>query len=448
MVDSKERSLEKSASVQSAPLATTGSSSSDPSSDKKQKRQIFSWAMYDFGNSAYSTTVMAAFFPVFFKEYWSQGANAVETTSRLGFAISVASLLVAIMSPTLGAMADLKGNKKKFLFGFTLLGVLACSSMGIIPMGEWEIALITYAVAMLAFNACCVFYDSLLPSIAGKDKVDFASSLGYSLGYLGGGILLAINVAMVLKPQVFGIANAATATKFSFISVAGWWMLFSIPLFRNIPEPAVEKNNMGIIELTWSSVKVLKNTFGNIKKNRNLLLFMMAYWLYIDGVYTVMTMAVDFGISIGFKSQDLIAALLITQFVGFPCAYLFGRLGPKFGSKRMILIAIGVYAVTVVLATHMSQPIHFYLLATVIGFVQGGVQALSRAMFARMTPPEVSGEYFGFFNLVGRFASIIGPALVGVAVLITQDSRSGMLGLLALFAVGAALLLQVQEPEK
>lgn len=418
------------------------------SMDSVTKKNIRSWAMYDFGNSAYSTTVMAAFFPVFFKQYWSQGADAVQTTSRLGFAISFASLLVALMSPTLGAMADLKGSKKRFCLIFTLLGVLSCGLMGIIPMGAWQMALVAYSVAMIAFNASSVFYDSLLPSVAGPKHLDFASALGYSLGYLGGGLLLAVNVAMVLKPDIFGIADAAMATKLSFFTVAIWWLGFSLPLFKNIKEPVVPKNELGMIALTRASFQSIWKTFHDIKSNRNMILFMVAYWLYIDGVYTVMTMAVDFGISIGFESKDLITALLITQFIGFPCAYFFGKLGPVFGSKKLILIGIFIYSVTVILATQMSQASHFYILACIIGLVQGGVQALSRSMFARMTPEHVSGEYFGLFNLVGRFASIIGPFVVALGVLITQNSRAGMLGLLVLFGAGAFLLCFVKEPAR
>lgn len=412
-----------------------------------EKKQIRSWAIYDWGNSAYSTTVMAGFFPVFFKEYWSQGIDTTITTARLGIVISVASLLVAFFSPTLGVMADYKGKKKFLCLFFMLIGVLGCAWMGFIPMGEWQLAMVAYAVAMMAFYASSVFYDSLLPHVASRENLDYASALGYAFGYLGGGVLFALNVAMYLSPATFGIPDGITAIKLSFISVGIWWLLFSIPLFKNIPEPATaEKNEDGVFKLTRVSVEQLIKTVKALPQNKNLMIFMMGYWLYIDGVYTVMTMAVDFGISIGFEAKDLIAALLLTQFIGFPFAYLYGFLTPRFGSRKPILFGIFMYVLTVIFATQMTQAWHFYALAAVIGMFQGGVQSLSRSLFARMIPKEESGEYFGLFNLVGRFASIGGPLLVAIGVTVTGSNRLGMLGLIVLLVSGGLLLLKVKEP--
>ncbi|QDK37286.1 MFS transporter [Bdellovibrio sp. NC01] len=411
-----------------------------------QKKKIYSWAFYDWANSTYSTTVMAGFFPVFFKNFWSQGADAVTTTARLGTAISISSLVVALMSPTLGVMADLRGFKKLLCLGFMVLGVLCCAWMAFIPAGDWWNAIVAYGVAMLAFNASCVFYEALLPFVAEPEDLDYASSLGYSLGYLGGGILFLLNVIMYLKPEIFGLKDGVQAVQVSFISVALWWFVFSYPLAKNVPEPEVLVSKESIWRLTLQSVRTLAATFKKLLLEKNLLIFMIAYWLYIDGVYTVMTMAVDFGISIGFEAKDLIAALLITQFVGFPAAYYFGTITKRWGTKGPILFCILIYAITVILATMMSQAWHFYLLATVIGLVQGGVQALSRSLFARMSPKEYSGEYFGLFNLVGRFASILGPLFVAFGVTVTGNSRMGMLGLLVLFISGGWLLALVKEP--
>lgn len=414
--------------------------------EASEKKQIRSWALYDWGNSAYSTTVMAGFFPVFFKEYWSQGVDSVVTTARLGSVISIASLLVALCSPTLGVMADHLGKKKFFCLFFMLIGVLGCAWMGFIPMGHWQMAMLAYAVAMMAFNASSVFYDSLLPHVAQPQNMDYASSLGYALGYLGGGILFALNVAMYLSPGTFGIPDGATAIKLSFVSVGIWWWLFSLPLVKNVPEPRVVPSQKGLLRLTVESFEEIIRTIKTLPRDRNLFIFLLAYWLYIDGVYTVMTMAVDFGMSIGFEAKELIGALLLTQFIGFPSAYAYGHLGPRFGTRKLILIAIGMYIVTVVLATRMTEAWHFYLLASVVGMFQGGVQALSRSLFARMIPKEESGEYFGLFNLVGRFASIGGPLLVAIGVTLTGSNRLGMLGLIILLVVGGGLLLKVKEP--
>nr|WP_295899625.1 MFS transporter [uncultured Bdellovibrio sp.] len=414
--------------------------------DQAQKKKIFSWALYDWANSAYSTTVMAGFFPIFFKKYWSDGADAIVTTARLGTVISISSLIIALLSPTLGVVADLKGFKKLFCLLFTFVGVVACAWMGFIPMGDWWAAMLAYGIAMMAFNASSVFYDSLLPYVAEGTQMDYASSLGYSMGYLGGGVLFLINVLMYLFPAFFGLADGVIAIKISFVMVAVWWMGFSLPLAKNVPEPHVEANSHNIWRLTQESLRTLKRTLKSLLHEKNLLIFMIAYWLYIDGVYTVMTMAVDYGIAIGFEAKDLIAALLITQFIGFPCAYYFGTVTKRWGTKAPILLCIVMYAITVVLATRMSQAWHFYLLATVIGMFQGGVQSLSRSMFGRMIRKEESGEYFGLFNLVGRFASILGPMVVAVGVTVTGDSRLGMMGLLILFVAGGFMLALVKEP--
>jgi UMF1 family MFS transporter len=299
---------------------------------------------------------------------------------------------------------------------------------------------------LMAFSGASVFYDSLLPFVAIEKDMDYASSLGYAMGYLGGGVLFAINVGMYLSPTTFGLRDGVQAVQVSFITVAIWWAVFSLPLAKNVAEPKTQVSTKNILHLSVESFHHIQRSFKELIREKNILMFMMAYWLYIDGVYTVMTMAVDYGASIGLESKDLIAALLITQFIGFPCAYFFGRVTSRWGSKKPILFCIGIYTLTVIFATGMTQAWHFYLLATVIGMVQGGVQSLSRSMFGRMIPKEKSGEYFGLFNLVGRFASIFGPLVVAIGVTMTGNSRMGMMGLLILFVLGGFLLSRVREP--
>lgn len=403
--------------------------------------------MYDWANSSFATTVMAGFFPVFFKSYWSQGASAVETTSKLGTTIGVSSFLIALISPTLGAVADLRHNKKFFLLLFMMIGVLACGLLSAVSQGEWFHAVILYGMAMMAFNASCTFYDSLLPYVAAEKDLDFVSSMGYSLGYLGGGVLFLLNVIMYLKPQLFSFNNDIQAVKFSFLSVSLWWFIFSVPLMVNVHEPKIQnKVHHSWWMMTKMSYRMLKETLKDIFQNKNLFIFMLAFWLYIDGVYTVITMAVDFGISLNFQAKDLIAALLITQFVGFPFTFLFGYIAEKWGCRVPILMCLAIYALVILFATKMTEPFHFYILASVIGMAQGGVQALSRSLFSKMIPKEKSGEYFGFMNLVGKFASILGPFIVAFTVTITGRSDLGLLGLLILFFVGAVLVLKVKEP--
>lgn len=411
------------------------------------KKAVYSWALYDWANSTYSTTVMAGFFPVFFKLFWSQGSDSVVTTARLGTTISAASLIVALMSPTLGVAADLRGHKKLYCLLFMLLGVASCVWMAFIPAGDWWSAIAAYGVAAIAFNSSTVFYESLLPFVAKPQDMDFVSSLGYAMGYLGGGVLFLFNVLMHLFPAAFGLKDGVQAIQVSFITVGVWWLVFSYPLAKNVSEPKALMRKESIGALTIQSLKTMRATWKKlVREERNLLIFMMAYWLYIDGVYTVMTMAVDYGMSIGLESKDLIAALLITQFIGFPCAYYFGKVTKRFGTKLPILACIAVYSITVVAAIWMSQAWHFFLLAVIIGMVQGGVQSLSRSLFGRMAPKEQSGEYFGLFNLVGRFAAILGPLLVAATVTMTGSSRMGMTGLLVLFVVGGCLLALVREP--
>lgn len=412
-----------------------------------EKKQVLSWGLYDWGNSSFSTTVMAGFFPVFFKNYWSQGTDAVDTTAKLALTVSLSSFFIAMISPTLGAIADHKGQRKFFLILFMIFGVLATGGLAFVPAGEWLAAAIIYGIGMMAFNASNVFYDALLPFVAKRENLDFASSLGYSLGYLGGGVLFLFNVVMYLRPEIFGFSSGIEAVQFSFISVAIWWFVFTIPLMVNIAEPkATGMSSKNLLELTKATAADLKSTMITIRKDRNLFTFMLAFWLYIDGVYTLITMAVDYGISLNFESKDLIAALLITQFVGFPATYLFGVIAKKWGCRKPILFCIAVYSLTVILATQMKTPIHFYILAAVIGLVQGGVQSLSRSLFAKMIPEEKSGEYFGFVNLIGKFASVLGPAIVAVTVLAVRSSKYGLLGLLVLFFFGAYLLMKVKEP--
>lgn len=412
----------------------------------RNSKPVISWALYDWASSAYSTTVMAGFFPVFFKKFWSVGADDIVTTARLGTTISVASLFIALLSPTLGVIADIKGLKKFFCLFFMVVGVIACGWMTFIPMGDWWSAIISYGIAMMAFNASSVFYDSLLPFVAQGKRMDYASSLGYSLGYLGGGILFLLNVIMYLKPSWFGIADQVVAIRYSFFTVALWWLAFSLPLARNVTEPKGDISRDSIFRLTKTSMDALSRTLRDLRRNKNVFLFLVAYWLYIDGVYTVMTMAVDFGINLGFEAGDLMTALLITQFIGFPFALGFGLITRRFGCRGPVLFCIVVYSITVILATRMTEPVHFYLLATVIGMVQGGVQSLSRSLFGRMIPAQQSGEYFGLFNLVGRFASILGPLIVAMGVSWSGNSRMGMMGLLVLFFIGGVLLWRVKEP--
>ncbi len=408
------------------------------------KKSVWAWALIDWGNSAFATTVMAGFFPIFFKTYWAAGMDDVQSTYLLGVGNSLASLVFAMIAPLVGAWADIRARKKLFLGGFTVLGSLCSLGLAAISSGEASVAIAVYALASIGFAGSSMFCDALLMDIAEEKDFDWISGVGYATGYLGGGVLFAVNVAMTLKPEFFGLSSAAEAVKISFLSVGAWWLLFTFPALIYIREKPVPIRK-SYPEALQKSLSSLSQTLRECLSNRNLALFFISYFLYIDGVNTTIKMAVDYGLSIGFESKDLIAALLIVQFVGFPAAVLFGWLGEKWDAKKSILLGLLVYVGTTIWATQMRSPAEFYGLAMMVGLVQGGVQALSRSFFARLTPKDKTAEYFGLFNMVGKFSTVLGPWAVGATAVLTGSSRLSLLAILAFFFIGGAGLIFVKE---
>jgi len=430
----------------------------------KEKKAVWGWAMYDWANSAFATTVMAGFFPIFFKQYWSYGVDVNVSTAQLGFGNSIASLLVALMAPILGAIADKGSARKKFLIFFAYLGVLMTACLFLVGKGEWAWAIFVYAMGIVGFSGANVFYDSLLPTVAGKDNVDYISGLGFAMGYLGGGLLFLINVLMTLMPEKFGLADSGEAVRYSFISVAIWWGVFTIFTILWVPEEKTAGASREGGNFIADGFRQIIGTFKKVRHLKTIFLFLLAYWFYIDGVDTIIRMAVDYGMSIGFASNDLIIALLVVQFVGFPSALVFGKLGQKWGVRKAIYLAIGIYMFIVVWGTMMTVKQEFYILAVMIGLVQGGIQALSRSYYSRLIPREQSAEYYGFYNMLGKFAAIVGPALMGVVGLIARRllmpptptpgqiehvgqlaSRWSIGSVLILFLIGAILFYFVDE---
>ena len=410
----------------------------------KINKTIFSWALYDWANSAYATVVLAGFFPLFFKQYWSSTTDVSVSTFQLGIANSLASTIIVILAPILGAIADVNNSKKKLLLVFTVLGILMSGFLYFVAQHETLLALILFVLSAIGFSGGVVFYDALIVDVCEKKDFDKVSSLGYALGYLGGGVLFAFDVFVTLNPQVFGFADEAEAVLFSFMSVSAWWFIFSLPLLFNVHEtqtiPGVK-----IRQAISGGLSQLKNTFYNIKKLRMVFLFLLAYWLYIDGVDTIIKMAVDYGMSLGFDSGDLIMALLITQFVGFPAAIGFGILAKYIGTKAGILSGILIYIIVTVIASRIQSTSEFYLLAVMIGLVQGGVQALSRSFYARIIPLHQSAEFFGFYNMLGKFAAVIGPVMMGIVSVMTGEPRLSILSISVLFILGGILLYFVDE---
>ena len=409
------------------------------------RRPQLAWALYDWANSAFATTVLAGFFPAFFRQFWSLGADPTEATLRLGLANGVAGFVMAVLAPLLGALADRGGYRKRFLISWSLLGIGATFALYFVAQGQWALAAALFTLATLGFNGGIVFYDALLVDVAKPAEYDRVSSYGYALGYLGGGLLFAVNVLMVSKPAWFGLANAAAAVRWSFISVAVWWLVFMLPLAFYVTEQPGLPGGGGQGSLR-ASLAELRQTLRHVLGYRNMLIFLAAYWLYIDGVNTIVKMAVDYGLALGFDTQMLLAALLLTQFVAFPAALLFGRIGERLGARGGVLIGIAVYAGVTAWAYFLHTVVQFFAMAVVIGLVQGGVQSLSRSFFGRLVPEGKSAEFFGFFNMVGKFGTVLGPLLVGLVAYLTGSSRASILSLVLLFAAGGVLLLWVKTP--
>ncbi len=411
-------------------------------------RAIFSWALYDWANSAFATSVVAGFFPVFFKQYWSAGTDATVSTYHLGMANSIASLTLALLSPILGAIADQASSKKRLLIIFAFLGITATGTLTWVAKGEWLLAALLFVVATLGFNGGNGLYDALLGAVAKPKEYDRVSALGFGLGYLGGGLLFALNAAMTLKPQFFGLKDLAEAVRYSFLSVAVWWALFTIPLALWVREPEHNGIKSGSMQAALAGIRGVLETVRELKRMKNLTLFLFAYFFYIDGVNTIIRMAVDYGLALNFTAQDLMAALLLTQFVAFPAAIAYGQLAYRVGAKLSLQISIVAYSAVTIFAYFLSHVWHFYALAVVIGLFQGGIQALSRSVYASMIPKEKTGEFFGFFNMIGKFSSVMGPFMVGSISAWTGDSRLSVLSLLLLFSLGLAILSFVSLEER
>lgn len=412
---------------------------------QENRRAIWSWAFIDWANSAFAIVVMTAFFPALFKDYWCDvpGMTSARSTAYLGYANTISSAIIALLAPILGSIADQGNGKKKFLLAFTFLGCAATAALPLAAKGDYLLAAALYAVAALGFSGNNMFSDALLTDIAKPARYDRISALGYGMGYIGSGGLFALLVLAVAEPAKFGFAGKVEAVHAGFWITAGWWLLFTVPAMLWVRETPGRPAVGGGSVLT-RGFHQLARTFAEIRHDRRILFFLAGYLLYIDGVNTVIKMAVDFGRAIGLDTAGMMKALLVTQFVAFPAAILFGRIGEKFGAKRGIMIGIVVYAGVCVFATQMDSQREFFIMAVVIGLVQGGVQSLSRSYFARLIPAEKGGEYFGFYNMLGKFAAVIGPTLMGVTALLT-DTRTSILSLLLLFGGGLWLLGKVRD---
>jgi UMF1 family MFS transporter len=404
-------------------------------------RPLWGWALYDWANSAFYTLIVASVYPVFFGRFAADGAPPGLASSRHAMATFVALLAVAVMAPFLGAAADLRPMKKRLLTLFLLLGVAATAAMGLVERGEWAFASALFVMANVGVVGSIVFYDALLPHVARRDELDRVSTAGYALGYLGGGLALALAVVVIGRPQAFGFADTWSAMRVSFVFVAAWWLLFSLPLLRWVKEPLVEAAEPG--PLARIAVRRLAGTFREIRRYQQAFLLLVAVMIYSDGIGTIIRMAAIYGTEIGLTEGVLIGTILIVQFLGIPFALLFGWLGQRIGTKRAILVGLVVYCGISVFGYFVRTAADFIVLGVLVATVQGGTQALSRSLFASLVPAQKATEFFGFFAIFEKFAGTLGPGLFAVIVAATGSSRHAILGVVAFFVVGGALLLRV-----
>jgi UMF1 family MFS transporter len=421
---------------------------STTSDSRTYRRIINSWCMYDWANSAFATTIMAAMFPPFYRSLaTTAGLSEANATAAWAYTASIALLIIAILAPVLGAISDHTGGRKWYVAFFAGLGILGTGLFVVLGDDTYVLGSILYIMGNVGFAGANIFYESLLPHIAKKGDIDQISARGYALGYVGGGILLVINVLWYMQPELFFMPNVGFALRASFFSVAVWWAVFSIPLFRNVPEPPVVRTADEHVNVLRAGFGRLGRTFRQITRYKQVLIFLVAFWIYNDGIGTIIRMATAYGDEIGIGLTDMTIALIITQFVGIPFSFGFGWLARRLGTKRSILLALAVYTIISIAGFFMQTATHFYILAFMVGTVQGGSQALSRSLYGSMIPKSQSAEFFGFFSTSSKFAGILGPLLFGIVSQLAGGSRLSIVSLIIFFIVGGLILTRVNVEE-
>jgi len=419
--------------------------------------ELRAWAMFDWATSSVQTTIMVAVFPIYFVKVAGAGLPEGGATQRLATVNSIALVVIALVSPVLGAISDYSAAKKRFTAGFVALGAVTTAALWTVHTGDLALASWLFVLVLVGAAGCFVFYESLLPHIAAPHEIDRVSTAGYALGYVGGGLLLALNLAWIQRPDWFGLPSgpgltedqATLPARLAFVSVAIWWVIFSIPLFRRVPEPPprIEPDERRGENPMRVALVRLGETFHELRGYRQAFVMLLAFLIYNDGIQTIIKMATAYGTEIGIGQSALIGAIVVVQFVGIPCSFLFGVVAGRIGAKRALFLGLLAYTAISILGYFMRTATHFYILAGLVGVVQGGTQALSRSLFASMIPPHKSGEFFGFFSVFEKFAGIFGPLIFAGTIAATGSSRNAILSIIGFFAVGAALLALVDVAE-
>ena len=414
----------------------------DISSQKTFTKTVKSWIAYDAGNSAFATTVVAAFFPIFYLEFWASTMPKVEASIYLNWTLVICNSLILLSGPVIGAYTDINRSTKSALNMFTIVGALFVGSLFFIDVGSWLYALIFFGVANYCFCVAQIPYDKILTKITTPNNFSIISNQGYAWGYFGGGALFLLNALMSIYPSSFGLASQAEAIRVSFLMVSIWWLLFLIPLFLNFKENKTEKHSMSVFS---SSFKNIFKTLKSVYQYKNAFLFLIAFFLFIDGAHTVIYLASTFALNLGLETSSIIQALILVQFVAFPATLLWGYVANKYGDKLVLYITITSYICIIIYSTTLSSAIEFYLLAAWVGFVQGGIQGSSRGMFGKLIPKEKAGEFFGLYNVMGRAGAILGPLMVGTLLTLYGNVRIALLPIAVLFIIGGLLLTRVKN---
>ena len=414
----------------------------DTSSQKTFTKTVKSWIAYDAGNSAFATTVVAAFFPIFYLEFWASTMPKVEASIYLNWTLVICNTLILLSGPVIGAYTDINRSTKSALNIFTIIGALFVGSLFFIDVGSWLYALIFFGIANYCFCVAQIPYDKILTKITSPNNFSIISNQGYAWGYFGGGALFLLNALMSIYPSSFGLASQAEAIRVSFLMVSIWWLLFLIPLFLNFKETKTEQHSISVFS---SSFKNIFNTLKSVYQYKNAFLFLIAFFLFIDGAHTVIYLASTFALNLGLETSSIIQALILVQFVAFPATLLWGYVANKYGDKLVLYITIASYICIIVYSTTLSSPFEFYLLAAWVGFVQGGIQGSSRGMFGKLIPKEKAGEFFGLYNVMGRAGAILGPLMVGTLLTLYGNVRIALLPIAVLFIIGGLLLTRVKN---